>query len=72
MHRLFHRLHAEFPLNTPAVLDDIVDAELQVADAEWFLQVFIGSSAQSFLDVFLLGLSRQQDDGQIVVVFIGL
>ena len=57
-----------FGLDALAVLDDVVDAQLEVAEAEGLREILVGSEEQRLLLVFVLRLGGEEDDGQMAVV----
>ena len=68
---LFRHL-TEFCLHTLAVLDDIIDTKLEIAQAERFFEIFVSTILQSFLNIFFLSLGCKQNDWQMIVIRIRL
>ena len=65
-------LLAEFGLHALAVLDDIVDTQLEILQSEGFGQEVVGTCLEAFCLVLSELLGREQDDGQMVEVGIAL
>ena len=57
-----------FGLDALAVLDDVVDAQFEVFEAEGLREILVGTEEQGLLFVFLLSLGGEEDDGQMAVV----
>ena len=57
-----------FNLDALAVLNDVVDTQFEVFEAEGLREILVGSEAQGLLLVFLLCLGGKEDDGQMAVV----
>ena len=62
-------LTAELPADALAVADDALDTQLQVSHPERFRDVGISTCLISHILVFIRGLRRQHDNGQLRIVF---
>ena len=62
----------ELLLYALAILDDVVDAQLQVAQLKGLGDVTVGTYLERLVAVFLLCLGGKQDDGQVLQVGVAL
>ena len=61
-----------FDLHALTVLDDVVDAQLEIFQTEGLGEEFVSASLECLLLVFLICLGRKQNDRQVVVVGVAL